>query len=81
MQMPAICPNSRRRWATLAQQVPEPTVHAVLRGGTHLADVKDMWRVIFEKSGRPDEFVGTAFRVALKNGICEDQLHGRLQAG
>jgi hypothetical protein len=48
--------NFRRMFTTkgvtklLVQQVPEPTVHAVLRHGTHLVKLKPARRTLFEES-------------------------------
>jgi hypothetical protein len=60
----------------LVQQVPEPTVHAVLRLGTHLANLKHVRSIVFEESRSPDELN----LLAHKGGISENQFHCRLQA-
>ena len=48
--------NFRRMFTTkgvtklLVQQVPQPTVHAVLRHGTHLVNLKHVRSIVFEES-------------------------------
>ena len=69
-------PNQHR---TLAEEVPQPAIHAVPGPGTHLANVKDVRRVIFEKSGRPDELERRRPWVILKGGIRKKELHRCLQ--
>jgi hypothetical protein len=64
----------------LVQQVPQPTVHAVLRLGTHLANLKHVRSIVFEESRSPDELKRGRFLLAHKGGISENQFHCRLQA-
>jgi hypothetical protein len=64
----------------LVQQVPEPTVHAVLRVGTHLANLKRVRSIVFEELRNPDELERKRFVLAHKGGISENQFHCRPQA-
>ena len=64
----------------LVQQVPQPTVHAVLRLGTHFANLKHVRSIVFEESRSPDELKRGRFLLAHKGGISENQFHCRLQA-
>lgn len=64
----------------LVQRVPEPTVHAVLRLDTHLANLKHVRSIVFEESRSPDELERRRFLLAHKGGISEYQFHCRLQA-
>jgi hypothetical protein len=62
------------------QQVPEPTVHAVLRWGTHLAYLKRVRSIVFEESRSPDELERRSFPLAHKGRISENSVQCRLQA-
>jgi hypothetical protein len=53
---------------SLVQQVPEPTVHAVLRVGTHLANLKRVRSIVFEEPRNPDELERKRFVLAHKGG-------------
>ena len=64
----------------LVQQVPEPTVHGVLRVGTHLANLKRVRSIVFEELRNPDELERKRFLLAHKGGISEKQFHCRPQA-
>ena len=64
----------------LVQQVPEPTVHAVLRVGAHLANLKRVRSIVFEEPRNPDELERKCFLLAHKGGIFENQFHCRPQA-
>ena len=76
----AHCPSNRIYKRALVQQVPEPTVHAVLRLGMHLANLKHVRSIVFEESRSPDELKRGRFPLAHKGGISENQFHCRLQA-
>jgi len=62
------------------QQAPEPTVHAVLRWDTHLANLKRVRSILFEESCSPDELERRRCPLAHKGGMSENQVHCRLQA-
>jgi hypothetical protein len=59
----------------LIQQVPEPTVHAVLRVGTHLANLKYVRSIAFEEPRNSNELERKRFPLAHKGGISENQFH------
>jgi hypothetical protein len=62
------------------QQIPKPTVHAVLRWDTHLANLKRVRSILSEKSCGPNELERRRCLVARKRGMFENQVHCRLQA-
>jgi hypothetical protein len=64
----------------LVQQVPEPTVHPVLRLAAHLGNLKYVRSIVFEKPRNPDELERKGFAFPEKGGLSENQPHCRPQA-
>jgi hypothetical protein len=64
----------------LVQQVLEPTVHPVLRLAAHLANLKYVRSIVFEKPRNPNELERKGFAFPEKAGLSENQPHCRPQA-
>ena len=62
------------------QQVPEPTVHAVVRWRTRLAKPKRVRSILFEESRSFNELERRRRPLAQKSGMSENPVHRRLQA-
>jgi len=57
---------------SLVQQVPKPSVHAILRLATHLANLKHVRSIVFEVRNS-NELERKGFALAAKGGLSENQ--------